>query len=786
MKCLSKKKYRWFPHVTGLCIIFFVSLVSAQSNQTDASPWDIKSAFSMKTFTHNEEPTVHPKGKYVAYSVFQKPVKSVSSGYDIQPRILPNGTPASRVESSIFIVDIKTGKEKQVGHKVGNSWKPSWSPGGNQLAFYSDTAGYPQLWIYDISSGKKVRPSEIKIKAKLWLGDEAKWSPDGQLVYVPVDLDWNPDSRQSKKTEADSPEVTVKVYKTGGEIEKEKKNPTPGNNQFLINENNATLATVNVKTGEVKILVKAEEVPRPSYLRLSSSGKLMSYLSVLQSKDITETQAYFDLVVLPSKGGETKVIATDLKLPRSSRKYYSMNYRWHPTEDKLVYAKENKLWLVDCTQGPEVTPVQIGKDVGGVNGSPLLYTPDGKEILVGLQGSNKLAFIPLSGGKAKLFSTSKEYSYRDVIKSDENTLWSPKKGYIAIQVAKGNTQGAIMYLNTKTGSTEVANTYESNHTFITAMPDKESILVSMEDAYTPIDLYLVDTKTYQKKQLTEINPRLKDVKFGDIEEFETEITRYDGVRTKVKTAVLLPSGKKRGDKLPAIIFFYPGSNYSRHAAKYGGGRPASLPAQLFATRGYAVLLLDVHISRDRGGEAGNPIHDMTNAVLPQLYHAAELGYIDISRVGLIGQSYGGYSTASIITETNLFKAAAAFDGMYDLIGKYGNLREDGVDNMRYFETGQGRMGTSPFSDLQRYIRNSPYLQAEKITTPLLILHGENDYTYDVSEAKKMFIAMKRLDKTAQLAIYEGEGHVPLSWSLANGVDAINRILSFLDKYLKDN
>ena len=67
-----------------------------------------------------------------------------------------------------------------------------------------------------------------------------------------------------------------------------------------------------------------------------------------------------------------------------------------------------------------------------------------------------------------------------------------------------------------------------------------------------------------------------------------------------------------------------------------------------------------------------------------------------------------------------------------------------------------------------------------------MLHGKNDYVYDVSEAKKMFIAMRRLDKTAQLAIYEGEAHSMQAWSFGNAVDAVNRALNFLNKCLNDN
>ncbi|MGD8778392.1 MAG: prolyl oligopeptidase family serine peptidase [Ignavibacteria bacterium] len=781
----NKKKYILFLSL----LIIFISSVAAQNSKdqgkTEVIPFDLELAFSRKTFTYNEKQVVSPKGEYTAYCVFQQPKKSLWSRYPENARLLPNGVASIKYGSSIFIVNIKTGKERQISPKKSSSWQPSWSPDGNKLAFYSDTCGYPQLWLYDIRSGKKTRPNEIRIICQYWFGGEAKWSKDGKTVYVPIDLNWDPNLRRSTKNKSDSSEVTVKVLKTGEERE-ERKDSTYEWNEAFINMNNVTLASINIETGELDVIVKADELPRPSYLRLSASGKWLSYLSIYRFKDILIQQLYFDLVVLPSSGGDAKVIVSDLKVSSPSKLYYSKNYRWHPTEDKLVYFKDGELWVVDFTNGLESVPVQIGKDVENIQESPLLYTPDGTEIMIRMQGSDTLAFVSLNGKKTRLVSPGKEYSYRDVITTDDNTLWSPKKNCIAIQGSKGNKEGALIYLDTKSGSTEIVYTYGSNNSFITAIPEQESILVNMKDAYTPSNLYLLNTKTYKKEQLTEIDTRLRDVKFGNVEKFETEITRYDGERIKVNTAVLLPPGKKKGDKIPAVSIFYPGSYYSGLADQYAGGTPAGIPsAQLFATRGYAVILLDVPLS-PKGGEPGNPIHDMTNAVLPQLYHAAELGYIDISRVGIIGQSYGGYSTASIITETNLFKAAVAFSGFYDPIAKYGHMNMAWTDKMFYFETGQGRMGTSPFSDLQRYIRNSPYLQAEKITTPLLLLHGENDSNCDVSEAKKMFIAMKRLGKTAQLAVYNGEGHVPFTWSLANGVDAMNRVFNFLDKYLTDN
>jgi dipeptidyl aminopeptidase/acylaminoacyl peptidase len=96
-----------------------------------------------------------------------------------------------------------------------------------------------------------------------------------------------------------------------------------------------------------------------------------------------------------------------------------------------------------------------------------------------------------------------------------------------------------------------------------------------------------------------------------------------------------------------------------------------------------------------------------------VYRAAELGYIDLERVGIAGQSFGGYGTAAIVSHTNLFRAAVAISGIYDLPGIYGDIRPDGSAFwIGWSEGGQARMGTHPWANLRRYVDNSPYYQAD--------------------------------------------------------------------------
>jgi dipeptidyl aminopeptidase/acylaminoacyl peptidase len=317
------------------------------------------------------------------------------------------------------------------------------------------------------------------------------------------------------------------------------------------------------------------------------------------------------------------------------------------------------------------------------------------------------------------------------------------------------------------------------------LPGSDNIVARFEGLSTPGDYYLLDRRFQIVRRLSEAEPRITAVKVGPMEAFDTTVPGYDGRLQSVRTHIFLPAGAKRGDKLPTIVYFYSGLPFHLYAQDFGGGAPNSIPVQIFASRGYAVLFCDVPLGPE--GKSGNPMQEMTDAVLAQVYRATELGYSDANRMAIMGQSYGGYSTAGILTETNLFRAGIALSGLYDLGGGYARMDQSGGSfNFIWSETGQGRMGTHPWADLKRYVQNSPYYQADKIHTPLLIIHGEKDSTCPVEDAKKMFNALKRLDREAELAVYAGEGHVPGDWALVNAVDATKRMLDFLERHLRSS
>jgi dipeptidyl aminopeptidase/acylaminoacyl peptidase len=223
---------------------------------------------------------------------------------------------------------------------------------------------------------------------------------------------------------------------------------------------------------------------------------------------------------------------------------------------------------------------------------------------------------------------------------------------------------------------------------------------------------------------------------------------------------------------------YGGSARSWAVRQYGGGYVATIPAPVFTTRGFAVLQVDAPMGPF--GRPGRPVEELRDVVLPQVYHAAELGYIDVHRVAVAGQSYGGYSAAALVSSTNLFRAAIAVSGLfYDLTNYYNPGDRFGS---WWPEKGQDGMSQPPWSDLQRYLENSPFFRADHIRTPILLIHGRDDGANSVADVEKMFYALKRLNRTAQLAIYEDQGHVVSEWEPKQAIDAAERMLDFLRRY----
>lgn len=734
--------------------------------------------------------TLDPSGARVAYQVNCPPEKPPQGGQ----RFLPNGVPASAIGQRVFVAVVDGGVTTAVGPDGANSWRPSWSPDGQRLAFYCDEHGNPHLWIYEVSTGQARRVSEASIKAHLVVGDEPQWRPDGAEVIVPIVPAHGP-HRTPKPNVATDQATGVQVYEVDAEGAQGDQSAGLDLNAHYMRENNAAVGAVSVGDGALRIVVSADSEPKPSVAQVSPTGRWVSYLSVAREdreKEAAVGYGVHDLALVPSVGGEVSLVADRIAVPLGN--VYLATYIWHPTRDQLFWVRDRQLWTAVAEESTWA-PRQLAVELGEFTVAPLQVTRDGTAVIAGVNPLDlndyadprpqRLAVVPLNGGPESTIPLPEGLLFLDLVGQSPATTWEPQPGVVtAIAQRRGAAEVALLRIDVATGRVSTAWQKAAQINAAGAPSDHRFLVAGFEDFDHPANLYVFDESCTRSRQITQLESGLEDPRFGPVDTVETSVPSSDGSRTNATTTVLLPAGTARGDRLPALVLVYPGGNMSGYASEFGGGSPSGFPVWPLLASGYAVLLAEVPRGAADVGDRG-PVQELVDGLVPQLHHAAELGYIDPARVALAGHSYGAYASAAVISGTEMFRAAVAISGVYDLPGSYGwlDFGRQSPPFPEWYENGQGGMGTHPWADLQRYLDNSPYYRADRIHTPLLLLHGGSDQVCPAAEAGKMFSALKRLNRTALLAVYNGEGHGTETWSPSNVADATTRLLKFLDLHL---
>ena len=192
-----------------------------------------------------------------------------------------------------------------------------------------------------------------------------------------------------------------------------------------------------------------------------------------------------------------------------------------------------------------------------------------------------------------------------------------------------------------------------------------------------------------------------------------------------------------------------------------------------------------------GGTSKNAIADLGKGVLPAVDRLVELGIADPARIGVMGQSGGGYPVYSLTTQTTRYKAAVALAGLTDLAQLhtqfdaaargYPGIEHEKSENRSINEASMG-FGVPPYEDHDIYWRSSPMAYVDRVQTPLLLVHGEFDKRGAMTQAETFFYSLYRQGKTARLLRYWGESH-SLAQSPANVRDIVDETVRWFDRYL---
>ena len=230
-------------------------------------------------------------------------------------------------------------------------------------------------------------------------------------------------------------------------------------------------------------------------------------------------------------------------------------------------------------------------------------------------------------------------------------------------------------------------------------------------------------------------------------------------------------------KWPMMVYFYErlSDNLNDYVIPAPGS--SSINISFYVSRGYLVFTPDIPY------QVGYPGESAFDAVVPGVQSLVAKGFVDESAIGVQGHSWGGYQIAYLVTKTGIFKAAEAGAPVANMTSAYGGIRwESGLSRMMQYEKTQSRIGGTLWDAPLHFIENSPIFWADKVETPLLMMHNDEDGAVPWEQGIEYFVALRRLHKPVWMLNYNGEAHGLRKES--NRKDWTIRMQQFFDHYLK--
>ena len=303
-------------------------------------------------------------------------------------------------------------------------------------------------------------------------------------------------------------------------------------------------------------------------------------------------------------------------------------------------------------------------------------------------------------------------------------------------------------------------------------PDAEVYLFTRSTFREFPDLWVTDQSFSAPTRISEANPQQVNYRWGT-----AQLVHWlsdDGV--PLAGILYKPDDFDPAKKYPMLVYFYEQLSDNLHAYVPPAGRNVINPT-VYVSNDYLVFEPDIHY------EIGYPGPSAVKSVVPGVQMLIDSGFVDRHAVGLQGQSWGGYQVAYIITQTSMFRAAMAGAPVANMTSAYGGIRwASGLARAFQYEHTQSRIGGSIWDQPLRYLRNSPLFWADRIRTPLFIMHNDGDGAVPWYQGVELFVALRRLGKEVYLIDYNDEAHNPTK--RANQLDIAMRMQQFFDHHLK--
>ncbi|MCO5173371.1 MAG: prolyl oligopeptidase family serine peptidase [Trueperaceae bacterium] len=715
------------------------------------------------------------------------------------------------------VVDVLTGKTVTLRlDERARLGLPIWAHDGSKVAFPRYAASGVELWVADTGTGEVRDLTGPVVNATLSPGYRqtehvlnASWTPDSKGVLVHVIPEGRGPAPQ-RATVPTGPIEMVTVGRFSREHRWEDLNTSPYDEQLFEHYCSSQLVEIDVLSGERRPLGPPGLYCEPP--AVSPDGRYVLVHRVTRPYSYWVPYRGFgtSIEVWHRDGSLAHVVAD--RLPTDTAPDSLKNaprprlVQWQAHEDAtLVWAeaaekgaamtaegtqyRDRVLSLTAPFDGPPTVLMRLGQTAQEIRwlADPrfaLVYEFDSENEWIDVL----LVDLP-RGAPSKVFSYSQVDRYGHpgtpvtTLTSRGELVVRQDEGWLYLTGPGGSDEGDRPFLDRFNPDTlERERLFQSSpdhHDQPIGMPSPHAheLVISRESPDEPPDYYVVGGAGPLPRRLTQSPapaPRLRTI--------SRQMVRYlrgDGVR--LSGILYLPEGFQPGARLPLVIWAYPTDYVQAEIASQVRIAPRSfnffpsLPRraaapQLFATQGYAVLdMAEMPVVGNSRTRNDTYLEQLVASAAAAIGHLDERGIVDPGRVGMIGHSYGGFSTANLLAHCDLFAAGIAHSCAYNrTLSPWGFQRE------------RRSLWEAP----DTYVGVSPLFHADKITAPLLMVHGQSDdsQTSKPTQSLAMFHALRGLGKTSKLILLPYENHYLHAYESVLHVAAEE--LEWFDRYVK--
>jgi dipeptidyl aminopeptidase/acylaminoacyl peptidase len=711
--------------VASLAAVVTLSCAAAVAAQP-APTFTSDDVLAVRTFAGGQPVAVSPTGRWIAYVL-----TDMNDEWNIQePR------PSGHVVVQTLGND-RPGPPRAFTTGTTHSSFPAWSPDGRRLAFIRDDQSGGRLIVWDADRDVLTPLGEL-FTTRAYLAPQ--WEPSGRSLIVAVPV----------------PERQAQPYRV--RVVKNTDARIPGD-RFFTDERRAQLTAIDVTSGKASPLVSDPIVLRS--FRLSPTGRDLLFVSPDPATLGVIGREQNDTFVLPIAGARP---ATARKLSERGR------FTWSPDGTRVLFAKGGRLLTMAADGGP----AGLWRESFTLSTSEPVWSPDGTRFTA-LVADPTITDPEIEPVRPGMYTIAQPFMDLYVVAADgvarnvtgsfddqiSDPVWAPDGSAVYFRATSNKTYDETLY-KYSVADEKLRPVARGQESYGRLTPIKNGVLLPIEDATHPDDLWFVDDRGDNRRmRVTNLNPQLSRFTFSKPEMF----WYFNGDGDRLGALLYKPAGLQRVDKVPVITWVYEKMTPALHRF--------NARDQMFISHGYAMLMPNVKI------KVGQAADSYEKCVVPAVNAVRQMGFT--GPFGLWGHSFGAYATSNLITRTNIFAAAVSGATPPELFRNWASGRDR---DSRNIETGQARMGGSPFEYPERYRSQSAFFRLDKVNTPVLILHGEKDLTILFGEGEMMFYALRQLGKTAEFVAYANGDHSLSRHSKADFLDVNRRILEWFDRYLK--